>query len=138
MTIRAVIVDTVLACIAYVVGLVALLLWPERANADQTVVSLVGVGVFAIAAVAGDWFVHRRRPSLQQLFRRDRPSRFSIPNFIGLFTALMIAGWLRTSAPREWGLSVYALFLLVLAGVTASNLWWAHSSTRLRGDSPAR
>ncbi len=155
MTIQKVKNDVLVAGIAYVAGLLALLLWPNRQSADQNVVFLVAMAILVLVGAAVDWLAFNRRlafnwrPSFDLLAfvtqtpshypKSSRPGRYSIPNFIGFVAALIYANWLRSTTAPDWSLTAYAVSILLLfAGVTASNLCWALASRSGSGDIPAR
>jgi hypothetical protein len=136
MTARTALKDPVIACVAYLAGLAALLIWPNRASADQNLVFLGGMAIVVGTGLTADWLVHRRRPTfdlLAYLFGprpSPRPWRYSFPNFLGMFTGLLWALSLSTSAPPDWGITAYGVSaVLLLTGVTVSNLLWAIATT---------
>ena len=132
--------------VGYVAGLVALLLWPNRQSADQFVVLLVGIAILLLVGMAVDWLAFHWRPSFDLLAfvtqtgaEVSRPLRYSIPNVLGLFSALMFAEWLRTAGLADWGLTAYAVgTLLLMGGFLASNLLWERASASRSADIPAR
>ena len=120
--------------IGYVAGLGALLLWPQRENANQNVVFLVGIVILVVTAIVADMQLFNRRPSLGLGLR---PARYSWPNFIGLIGAGIIVYSLRGSAVPERGLLAHAAgALVVIGGAITANLLWARDSDARPGDFP--
>ena len=132
--------------VGYAAGLLALLLWPNRQSADQFVVLLVGIVIFLLVGMSVDWLAFKWRPSFDVLAfvtqtgaGVSRPLRYSIPNVLGLATALIFADWLRATGLADWGLTAYAVgTLLLVGGFLASNLLWERASKSGSADIPAR
>jgi hypothetical protein len=120
--------DSIAAGIGYLTGLGLLLVWPDRASANQTLVFVAGMALLVLAGSVVDRVAFMRPPRLRFPQRSSRPARFSTLNFLGMFGALMYTGYLRTSGDPDRGLIGYSVAaLLILAGATASNLWWAQA-----------
>ncbi len=120
------------AALGYLTGFGALLVWPNCLGANQDAVFLVGVAIVALVSFVVDWRVFKHPPSIE-----FRPWRYSFPNFLGFLGGLLFVTGLRSGEDPERGMIGYAVgILLVLAGNTASNLWWAHATSR-SGDFPA-
>ena len=137
--------DVLVAGVAYVAGLLALLLWPNRQSADQTVVLLVAVAILVVVGMTIDWLAFDWRPDLLAFVTqtgpgwRSRPLRYSLPNFLGFMTAFTLGQWLRSSGAADAGLTAYVVALPpLLVGLSASNLWWARASKSGSGETPAR
>lgn len=125
--------DAVSASIAYVVGLVALLAWPDRQTANQLVVLLVGTAVFVVTGVVVDWLAFGQRPTIGWPRPVTRPGRSWVPGFLGLFLGIVYSGSLWNRSEPDAGLTAYLVALpLMLVGLTASNLLWARA-TRASG-----
>ncbi len=141
MTIQTMKHDVLVAGVGYVAGLIALLLWPNRQSADQFVVLIVAIALLILVGMTVDWLAFHWRPDLLAFVTqtgsawRSRPLRYSLPNFLGLMTALTLQQWLRSGGVADWGLTAYVVGLpVLLLGLWASNLWWALASKSGSGD----
>jgi len=137
--------DVVAYGVAYVAGLLALLLWPNRKSTDQVVVFFVSIAILILVGMAVDWLAFHWRPDLLGFLTltgsawRFRPLRYSFPNFLGFIKSFMLVQGLRSSGAADWGVTAYVVALpLLLVGLSASNLWWALASKSGSGDIPAR
>ena len=112
------------AALGYVLGLVVLLVWPDREHASQPGLVAVGSGVLVITAVLVGWFAFHGFA----VFRR-RPHRYSWPNAIGLAIAML---WASTpKAGPDSALQVYVVASPVIAlGATISEILWLRASAR--------
>jgi hypothetical protein len=147
MTTRKVRNDAVAAGIGFVAGLLVLLVWRNRESTNQLVVFTVALGISALMSVAIGWLVLNERPQFDFLAfvtqtgpprLAARPRRYSIPDILALATGLTVAGWLQSTGVRDWALTAFiVLSLLIIAGATASGLWWAHASKSRSRDIPA-
>ena len=146
MTTQKVKPDVRAAGVGYVAGLLVLLLWPNRQSADQFLVLLVGFVILLLVGMAVDWLAFNWRPTFDLLAfvtqtgaEVSRPLRYSIPNVLGLATALIFTEWLRTAGLADWGLTAYAVgMLLLVGGFLHRNLLWERASTSRSADIPAR
>jgi hypothetical protein len=115
--------DTVAFGIGYVVGLLALLLWPDRKGADQDVVVLVGLTIATSVGVVL-WLASGSRPTFDLLAfvtqtgppRKPVPRRSWIPRFLGHVAAISLVTWLRWIGAPDWGLAGYVLWMPLLYG----------------------
>jgi hypothetical protein len=118
-------------CVAYAIGLGALLVWPDREAAPQwTVLGPAGIIVLASAALI-DWLAFRRPPHIGWSLRRWR---YAIPAIFGWIIATVWLSVERDANP-DWALPVYVVALPVLAAsVFVADLWWASDSRRTSTD----
>lgn len=148
--------DIVVGVIAYVAGLLVLLLWPDRQSALQAVVFSVGMLTLLLVMVLLNGLAFKRWPAFRRprfdllaVVTQTRPSsptgrpsraRYSVPNAVALFLALTIPTWLRGNRPDpDWALTGYVIGIpLLLAGFIASELLWAIDSRSGSSDVPAR
>jgi hypothetical protein len=139
--------DTVVAGVAFGAGLLALLLWPNRENADQDLVFIVGLATLTVVGALVQWLAFHWRPTFDLVAfltmtgrpRPTRPRRQTLPTLLGMLAALTFANWLKAIDARDWALTAYVVWVvLILAGVTASNIWSAHALNSGSGDSSAR
>jgi hypothetical protein len=134
--------DVVCLAVGYVASLLTLLLWPNRVSADQILVLLVGMATLILVGMTVAWLAFHWRPSSDLLefvtqtgYPNRRPLRYSIPNFLGLMAAFVLVDMDRSNGATDWGLIAYALGApLLLAGLSASNLWWALATKSGSGD----
>ena len=154
MTIEKVKHEIIVAGVAYGVGLLALLLWPNRQGADQSVVILVGSAILvavdaAVDFVAFNWRPSRpRRPSFDLLAfvtqtgpraADGRRRRYSIPRVLGILVAWAIGHSLRYSAAPDAGLTAFAVTVpMIFVGLAASDTWRALDSRSGSGDAAGR
>lgn len=145
MTTHTVKKDVLVAGVAYTAGLLALLLWPNRPSADQLGVLIVAMVIVILVGMTVDWLAFHWRPDLLAFLTQtgpgwtSRPRRYSLPNFLGLMTAMTLGQWLRSTGVADWGLTAYVISVPpLLVGLWASNLWWALASKSGSGDIPAR
>lgn len=138
--------DTVVSGIAFGAGLLALLLWPNRQNADQDLVYIVALATLSVVGASVDWLAFHWRPTFDLVAfltmtgppRAPRPRQRTLPTLFGVLAALTFANWLRAIAAQDWALAAYIVSaVLILAGVAASNLWSAHDLRSGSGDSSA-
>jgi hypothetical protein len=137
MTIEKVKHDLISALVAYVVALLALLLWPNRQAADQNLVYLTGLAILIVVGTSVDWVAFKWRPSrpnfdLLAFVTQTRPrapkprGRNWIPGVLGMVAALTVASFLRTAAAPDWGITAFAIGIpLLFGGSAASNSLWA-------------
>jgi hypothetical protein len=150
MTIENVKHDTIAPGVGYAVGLLGLLLWPNREEAHQDLVYFSGMVILlvvygAIEIVAFKWrptlpsfdllaYVTQTRPRTP---RSSRPLRYSIPRSLGLVAAVTFPNLLRSAGAPDWGLTAFAVGVpVLLGGNAASNLWWALASRSGSGNVP--
>ena len=119
---RDVALDAALGVVAYVVGLVAVILLSTAL--PETAAFAAGVIAFGIAYYALYFSLLRRPPPFGW-----RPWRYSIPNAIGLLAATSI-WWARPGVVA--GFALGAAFLIL--GQTLSQLWWSSAAAAPRGN----
>jgi len=115
--------DTVAFGIGYVVGLLALLLWPDRKAVDQDVVVLVGLTIATSVGMVL-WLASGSRSTFDLLAfvtqtgppRKPVPRRSWIPRVLGHVAAISLVTWLRWIGAPDWGLAGYALGMPLLYG----------------------
>jgi hypothetical protein len=131
--------DTISVSIAYLTGLGLLLVWPDRASANQSVVLIAGMALLVLAGSVVDWVAFKRPPRLRFPERSSRPARFLTPFLLGSFGANIALVWLMNGEDPNRGLIGYSVFApLILAGLLASNLRWAQAVKPHSGDIPGR
>jgi hypothetical protein len=128
--------ETVAFAVGYGVGLLALLLWPDRKSADQDVVLIVGVMIVALVSLAlgltAGW-----RPRFDLLAfltqtgppRKPVPRRSWIPRLFGSFAIVALVTWLRSMGSPDWGLTAYTVSIpLLYLNDAVPNLIWGYGS----------
>jgi hypothetical protein len=100
MTKRRVREDATSISIAYATGLTVLLLLPARSSVPQFGVLLVGVVALVLVGFTVDRFAFGRPPSLEW---SRRPWRYSVPQLLGYFAAVIAINAMSTSKEADWG-----------------------------------
>jgi hypothetical protein len=140
------------AAAGYVVGIVVLLLWPDRRSADQNAILLAGLTVLILVGVTLEWLIWRPEFNLLAFLtqtgprRKTRPLRYLAPKAAGLIAAWAIAAWQRGTGAPDWGIVAFAVSVpVLLAGSAVSSLLLAPDAkgswddvNRRPGDIPAR
>lgn len=115
---RTVVLETVVGIAAYGPGLGA-------------VTVLAGVlsdlpAILAGVVVSGVMYTFAHVAVLQRIpeFFGRRPSRYSVPNGIGLLAASAVS-WMRLDPATTFALAIP----LLIAGQTASQLWWSQATS---------
>ena len=154
MTIENVKHDIIAPGVGYAVGLLALLLWPNRQTSDQNVVYLVGLAILIPVVAVADWVTFNRTPSRPSRPKFDlltfvtqtgpraadgRRRRYSIPRVFGFLAAGAVAYSLRYTAAPDSGLTAFAVSVPILfVSLAASDIWWALDSRSGSGDAAGR